>query len=456
MGVWEYGNLTLPYSHTPIRMDTSTLLTHLSHHARQANRTAYLVGGCVRDLLLGRSVKDFDIALEGKAFAWAREIADALGGSFVPLDEERDIARVVFKGEPSVQVDIVPLGGTIEENLAQRDLTINAMALPLSQWVNGSMSQWVDGSTALSHERIDPLTHLLIDPFNGLSDLHARLIRVVSPQALVDDPLRLLRVIRFAAQLGFNIEEQTWQSVCRHAPLLGRVAAERVREEFFAVLGVASCMPYLRLMRESGLLQIIVPELFAQSGAVERGLRTVTAAERLIAEISRGQAQNTLLKFAALLAPLMTSVDTVQTIAERLRLSNKETQLLCTMARYHDQPRALVRSGDVTGRAKRRFFRAVGDAAVEVLLLALAVEEPVGHLFRTFVNELLRDYFEGARCACPTRFVRGDEIMARYGIPAGPRIRELLESIEEAEAEGEVTNRETAWRWLDRTVEQLR
>ncbi len=437
-------------------MDIPTLLTHLSCHVKRDGRAAYLVGGCVRDLLLGRPVKDFDIALEGKAFAWARHIADALSGSFVPLDDKRDIARIVFKGEPSVQVDIVPLGGTIEENLAQRDLTINAMAFPLSQWSNGAMGQWVDGSTALSHDPIDPLTHLLIDPFSGLSDLRARLIRVVRPQVLVDDPLRLLRVIRFAAQLGFDVEEQTWQSVCEHAPLLGHVAEERIREEFFAVFGVTSCVPYLRLMRESGLLQIIVPELFTQSGAVERGLRVVASAERLIAEISRGQAHNTLLKFAALLSPLRASEDAVQTIAQRLRLSNKEMQLLCTMARYHDQPHALVRSGDVTGRAKRRFFRAVGEAAVEVLLLALAVEEPVSHLSRSFVNELLRDYFEGACCVRPTRFVRGDEIMARYGIPAGPRIRELLESVEEAEAEGEVTSLEAAWQWLDRTVEQSR
>jgi tRNA nucleotidyltransferase/poly(A) polymerase len=427
-------------------VDTSTLLTHLSFRAHRERRTAYLVGGCVRDLLLGRPVQDFDIALEGKAFAWARDLADAWGGSFVPLDDERDIARVVFKGEPAVQVDVVPLGGTIEENLAQRDLTINAMALPLGQWV--------DGSTALSHDPIDSLTHFLIDPFEGLSDLRARWIRLVRPQALVDDPLRLLRVVRFAAQLGFAIEESTGQSVREHAPLLGRVAAERVREEFFAVFGAASCVPYVRWMREAGLLQIVVPELSAPSDGVERGLRVVASVERLIAEVSRGQAQNTLLKFAALLTPLRASVDTMRTIARRLRLSNKATRLLSAMARYHDQPRALVRSGDLTGRAKRRFFRAVGEAAGEVLLLALAVEEAGDGLLRAFVNELRRDYLEGAPCARPTRFVRGDEIMARYGIPAGPRIRELIEGIEEAEAEGEVASREAAWQWLDRTLER--
>lgn len=440
----------------PLLVDTLTLFTSLASAAERGGWAAYLVGGCVRDLLLGRSVNDFDIALAGKAFAWAREIADALGGSFVPLDEERDIARVVFKGEPSVQVDVVPLGGTIEENLAQRDLTMNAMAFPLSQWVNGSISSSpISVATSTINYQPSVITSL-IDPFGGLSDLRARLIRVVRPQVLVDDPLRLLRVIRLAAQLGFNVEEQTWRSVCRHAPLLGRVAAERVREEFFAVLEVTSCVPYVRLMGEAGLLQIIVPELFVQPDMVGRGLQTVTAAERLMVAMGRGQAQNTLLKFAALLAPLMTSVDTIQTIAERLRLSNKATQLLCAMARYHDQPRALLQRGEITGRARRRFFRAVGDAAVEVLLLALAVEEAGDGLLHRFVNELLQDYFAGAPCARPTRFVRGDEIMARYGIPAGPRIRELLESVEEAEAEGEVTSRAKAWRWLDRIVEQPR
>ncbi|MCS6862497.1 MAG: hypothetical protein NZT92_19520 [Abditibacteriales bacterium] len=424
-------------------MDIPTLLTHLSHHACQTHRTAYLVGGCVRDLLLGRAVKDFDIALEGKAFAWAREIADAVGGSFVPLDEERDIARVAFKGDPSVQVDVVPLGGTIEDNLAQRDLTINAMALPLSQrWDVSALADWQVGA----------LTHLLVDPFNGLSDLRARLIRVVRPQALVDDPLRLLRVIRFAAQLAFGVEEQTWQGVCEHAPLLGRVASERIREELFAVLGVTPCVLYVRLMGEAGLLRVIVPELFASSAAVERGLRVMAAVERLTAELCRGGVRIPLLKLAALLSPLMTSVDIARMMVGRLRLSNKEMRLLNAMALYHDQPRALLRSGDVTGRAKRRFFRAVGDAAVEVLLLALAIEEPPHNALHCFVNDLLRDYFAGAPCARPTRFVRGDEIRARYEIPAGARLRELLEGLEEAEAEGEVTSREAAWQWLDRVV----
>jgi tRNA nucleotidyltransferase/poly(A) polymerase len=318
------------------------------------------------------------------------------------------------------------------------------------------MGQWVDGSTALSHEPIDSLTHLLIDPFDGLSDLRARLIRVVRPQALVDDPLRLLRVIRFAAQLDFDIEDQTFWSVCQHAPLLFRVAAERVREELFAMLDVPECVPYLDLLSRTGLIGVIVPGLSVQFDM--RGLQRVAEVERLITKMRYGRVRATLLKFAALLSPLTFtySVSVFEKIGRWLKLSNDEIRLLSLMVRYHDQPRALVRSGNVTGRAKRRFFRAVGDAAVEVLLLTLAAEEPVDHLLHTFVNELLRDYFEGAPCARPTRFVRGDEIIARYGVPAGPRIRELIEGIEEAEAEGEVTSRGEAWQWLDRAIEQTR
>jgi tRNA nucleotidyltransferase/poly(A) polymerase len=359
----------------------------------------------------------------------------------VPLDEERDIARVVFKGEgdvSSLQVDVVPLGETIAENLAQRDFTINAMAMSLGQGVN----------EATLHEPIDSLTHLLIDPFGGLSDLRGRRIRVVRPEAFTDDPLRLLRAVRFAARLGFEMEAETWQAVCQHAPLLDRVAAERVRDEFFAILQARPCVPYLRLLRDAGLLGVVLPEM-SDPVDVARGLQAVASVEQLIAEIGSARARETLLKFAALLCPVLPQPATIESVAQKMKLSNEERRVLSLIALHHDKPRSMVAENTTSGKYRRRFFRAVGNVAVEVLLMAMAIQDEPDAALSVFVNDLLHDYFADAPSAHPTRFVRGDEIMARYHLPPSPRIRELLEAIEEAEAEGQVRNREDAWQLLD-------
>jgi tRNA nucleotidyltransferase/poly(A) polymerase len=172
-----------------IEGEIASLLVKVNHLLNESDTKAYLVGGFVRDCLLRRDTSDIDIALPGPALGLAQQMATRLGGTFVLLDEENQVARVVLP-EAGWHLDFSALvGADIEADLSRRDFTINAMAVNLEQAVSGKA--------------------VLIDPWGGRLDLELGLIRMVRKDAFVQDPLRLLRAVRFAAELGFNIEPAT-------------------------------------------------------------------------------------------------------------------------------------------------------------------------------------------------------------------------------------------------------
>jgi tRNA nucleotidyltransferase/poly(A) polymerase len=168
-----------------------------------AGQQAWVVGGAVRDELLGRELVDLDIAVREPEAA-ARAYAKASGGAPFPLSDRHGAWRVAL--DEGRTVDFTPLPGAIEDDLATRDFTINAIALPL--------------------EGGDP-----VDPHGGRADLDARLIRAVSPDVFTDDPLRLLRAVRLGDELGFAIEPTTEALVREHAQLVNRPARERALSE---------------------------------------------------------------------------------------------------------------------------------------------------------------------------------------------------------------------------------
>src|SRR4028119_1421047 len=192
---------------------------------------AYLVGGAVRDALLGRRSHyfDLDFVMLTRAVKTARKIADRTKGGFVLLDAERQIARVVFAGGT---VDLAQAeGGSLEGDLLRRDFRINAIAY-------------------------NPFTGEIIDPLDGQTDLRLGVLRMISRSNLVDDPLRLLRAYRQAAQLGFAIEPETQSAIRELAPLLSRVAVERVRTELGYLLSNPEGVPWICRGCEDGLFSI--------------------------------------------------------------------------------------------------------------------------------------------------------------------------------------------------------
>ena len=207
---------------------------------------AWLVGGAARDLTRGQAPTDLDLAVAGDGFALARAYADACGAAFVPLDAGRATGRVVIPGSSPLTLDLAALRGpTIEADLRLRDFTINALALPLTP--------------ELATFSLLPTT--VVDPTGGLADLHAGVLRACGPTSLLDDPLRVLRAVRFCATLGLQPDPGLAPLLREAVPSLDGVAAERVCDELLKLLEAPSAAPWLRYLDECGALTRLLPEL---------------------------------------------------------------------------------------------------------------------------------------------------------------------------------------------------
>ena len=197
---------------------------------------AWLVGGAVRDRLLGRPTADFDVATSADPGQLARAFARAADGHAFALSEGFGAWRVVAR-DHSWQVDLLPLADAgIGADLAKRDLTVNAIASPL------------EGGD-------------YVDPFGGLEDLRGRRLRMVSPQAFLDDPLRTLRLARLACELSFAIEPQTASTARASAAALATVSPERIFAELKRVIVADQALAGLELMDALGLTEVVLPEL---------------------------------------------------------------------------------------------------------------------------------------------------------------------------------------------------
>lgn len=208
----------------------------------------WLVGGAVRDHLLRRTTLDADFAVAGDARRLARKVADKFGADYYELDRERGSGRVLLDraGSEAWILDFAAVRGEdIDEDLRARDFTVNALAIDLVQ------------------------PDVLIDPTGGLSDLKSRLLRACSDRAVADDPVRSLRAVRLAADLGFRIETGTLRQVEAAAPAVGRISAERVRDEVFRMLGGANPAGALRTLDRVGLLAEVLPEVTDLRGVLQ-------------------------------------------------------------------------------------------------------------------------------------------------------------------------------------------
>ena len=255
-------------------------LQALHAFAKRQGVTLYLVGGSVRDLLLSRVTTDFDFTLKSDAVQFAKMFAKNIGASFIPLNgRDREAtqtktepfegaraemepwtARVIVRSdaiigtqkrsqtdsaryEEILNIDFAEFrAASLSDDLRERDLTINAMAIPLESVI----------------ESADPE---VIDPCNGLNDLAARQLRFLSEQVIIDDPLRLMRIYRFAAQLNFEISDNSVVFVGKHNNLLGQVSKERIRDELFKILNNEKARKYLEQMFEIGLLSQVFPSM---------------------------------------------------------------------------------------------------------------------------------------------------------------------------------------------------
>ena len=468
------------------------MLKKLKAYFSGTGTPAYLVGGYLRDSLLSLPPqRDIDIALSADSQAVGRELAVALGGSFVPLSPDRGIARVVVEdsGAGPWKVDLVTLPGTIEGDLARRDFTIDALALPLSAWASP-----VPGD-------------LVIDPFNGRQDLLRKCVRAVGPHVFRDDPGRLLRSVRLASALQFRLEPQTAKQVVADASRISRVAQERLRDEFLNILALDGAKGSLEVLDRLDLLCRVVPEL-AEAKGVEQPrvhywdvwghlMHSVENAEAITKghqhspvftlvywtaetdahfgqEASDGYSRRTLLKLAALFhdiaKPRTKQVDeTGRTrfpghsetgavmAADRLthlRIGSRGVAMVSKMVEHHLRPAHMMQGVErPTQRAIYRYFRDLKDVAIDTLYLCqadyLAAKGPeldpdawASHA--RMITHVLQMGTEPVVSGQTPRLVDGNELMEHFNLSPGPVIGQMLDRVEEARVAGEITTREEA------------
>lgn len=458
---------------------------------------AYIVGGFIRDSLLGRGSDDVDIAVRADSKDVSREIAGRLDGKFVPLDEERGVYRIVLKEQDRrFDIDITTIKEDIYKDLAERDFTIDAMA----------------SSVALSEDRIE--AGEIIDPFNGQADLKSHTIRAVNEDIFTRDPARLLRAYRMASEIDFTIDEKTEELIKKSSHLLRSVAGERVREELMGIMSLKKTALSLKKMDSSGLLDELFPELASGKGVAQPGwhiydvfehsIATVQETERIL-QSDYGERQSDPLlsvlrwdeetenhftqeicasvgpryaldKLAGLLHDISKpqtktlagdgrahfyghtkmGAEVARSIMERMRFSNREMDLMEIVVGNHLRP---TQMGDATGDGKPskkaiyRFFRDTGEASLDILYLSLADylaskgkdvdrkgwEENVG-----LVHYILDAQKEIQTVTRPPRLIDGHDLMKEFSLSPGPLVGELLEKVEEARALGQISTEEEA------------
>lgn len=255
---------------------TLYVLEQTAQFFHKTDSQAYLVGGSVRDVLFHEACNDWDIVTDGDYLKVGRQLADDLGGYYVPMHEKA--CRIVLKhDQQELIIDLSPLqGGGIEADLQLRDFTLNAIAVPLANMVKHLMAD-------------EPLT--FIDPVNGIADLEAHTLRAINDRVFQDDPLRMLRAIRFLMYYPLTLESQTEQMISRDASLLLQVVGARIHEELYTILQPEGATARLRFLDTHHLLTALIPEFIPARSmpqpalhhwdVLEHSLESVGALERL-------------------------------------------------------------------------------------------------------------------------------------------------------------------------------
>jgi poly(A) polymerase len=439
--------------------------------------SAWIVGGALRDELLGRPVRDYDVAVAGDPARAARALAKEVRGPVFRLSEAFGAWRVIDRKGGRVW-DFSPLQGeTIEEDLLRRDFTVNALARPF------------DGGD-------------LIDPLGARADLEGRTLRVIGPEAYERDPLRALRLPRFVAELGFEPDAETERLTRAAAPNVASAAGERIFLELRRMVITDGAIPGLQLADSLGVLEAVLPELTALHGVeqsdyhhldvydhtlevlarqieLEQRLAEVFGAgeaarvERVLAgplsdELTRAQA----LRFGALLhdigKPATRNVlpggrvtfmghdavgeQMVGDLSRRLRTSERFARFVGGLARHHLVLGFLVHERPLDRAKVYRYLRRTAPIEVEVTVLSCADrlatqgrkadEATAAHL--ELAAELMTAALDWREHGPPRVPVRGDELARELGIEPGPELGRLLAELEQAAYAGEADTREQA------------
>lgn len=383
-------------------------------------KNSFLVGGCVRDILLKRQAKnlDLDFVFVENPFKFAKQIAKDYQGGFVILDQERNIFRVVFK---KVTLDFAQMeGDSLMKDLHRRDFTINAIAY-------------------------SPFNDELIDPLKGKQDLEKKLIKMISANNLKDDPLRLLRGYRQANQLNFNIELNTRLTIKKLAPLLSKIAAERIHTELNYLLVTPKGSQWLKEAYHDGLLSVLFKNITLEK--VERLTKIDTSAKWMAENWQKIEQKTESWYYLAKLASLVSeNAEIAEQELINLKCSRVEIRSIKIILQY--LPQLLNINSSMNLREQYFFFLKVGDVFLLIAILAISLDFQLRR-----ITPLIDSYLDiNDPIAHPQPLITGNDLINELQISPSPKIGELLTEIQIAYIEGKITTKKEALEWAKKLI----
>jgi poly(A) polymerase len=445
----------------------------------------YMVGGYLRDYLLGQTSHDIDFITRADPGLVASEVAVKFDGKYFLLHEEENAFRAIFnEGSRRLTIDFSPIRGqSVEEDISLRDFSINAMA--------------VDVDRLVDEEKLR-LPRDLIDKHYGWHDLSRRILRECDNHTFLMDPVRLVRALRFRHTLNMEYEERTLNHMKKYAALILKVPGERVESELMEILMLPGSSRLFAEIEYNPVLQHLFPELIATLGLEQNAyhhlevwahsLLTLDELDELLDDPSSAypdfkdaisahlreplqdiQPRYAFLRLAALYHDAgkaqtfsrdekgrihfykheFESVGSMHDLAGRLRLSRKATDYLARIVEKH-MTILLSLQQKPSARHMGRMVQRLGDELVDVVLLSTADRKATRgpltsgenlKLYTEFCRDLLGEYYK-AEAIAP--LLRGGDLIAELGLAQGPLIGEILDEVRMAQLEGEVTSREEA------------
>lgn len=440
---------------------------------KKTKERSFIVGGFVRDCILEKDSCDVDLVVEkGHAKTFSKLLADEINGYFVELDDINKIYRVVFHDKMHY-LDIADCTGScMEEDLKRRDFTINALAYDLSN-------------------------DKLVDVTNGVQDIENGVIREISKQNILDDPIRILRAFRFQSQLGFTLSRELKDIIKEHAPCLCSTAKERINAELIKLFGGKNVPETLLSLEQYGILELIIPEVkeikkvpknsHHHLDLFEHSVETVKQIQcfydgaceevqtHLDEEFLGGQKRLSFLKLGAFLHDvgkpatwqiehgtgrhrfIMHDSEGAKLIVptlKNLKFSKKQIAYLQKIIKNHIYPAGVVTSNNAGEKAYLRFYRKMEDDTIDLIAVAYADRmsalgpEITQEMIQKNINgldSLLQGYLkEKSKLAPLPKLLDGKEIMEILNIPASKKLGEIINKLKEAQISCEVNTKEEA------------
>jgi tRNA nucleotidyltransferase/poly(A) polymerase len=415
----------------------SAMLDALADALAETGEEGWLVGGCMRDALLGKPVRDVDVTITGEPLAVAERMAQRAPLAVARLGH--GTIRLSTRRLPDIHLDLTPLQGSdILSDLARRDFTVNAMALPLA-----ARAHWLAILSGQSARLPD-----LIDPFHGHQHLLARRLVAVGPETFRDDPGRIVRAARLGARFGLRLDAETLRLAHEAVPLLSSLSADRLREEIALLLALPAATDGMESLNAMGALTTLFPGL--RDDAVNHTFETLRQLDRLIGD------SGTATTYPAL--GVWTANDTQRIALRRAMLAHAIDAHNGTPADSNGTlwQRALatleIESAGERLHAARLLFLRAGKhevAAVNALLVAVTCvfagdDRPHRMALAARAEALIDAYLHDRQSLIPAPLLGGKDLMESLQLPAGPAIGWLLHAVRLAQLGGEITNHEEA------------